>query len=164
MNLLHPEKYRSLDDHLIPKAIWDAKKPEYLEHRKLESMANCHTTPNSIGQRLDEQYQHINRRLNSSENPHLKVRSNGSFHVKTPTLEEVESLSLGSLFPERKYIALLEALATVDQATNFFGEFKHWQIDYQRAKPAAKIFFAGIMGYGCDIGHRKLAQISKKID
>lgn len=55
-------------------------------------------------------------------------------------------------------------LATVDQATNFLDEFEHWQIKYQRAKPARKIFFAGIIGYGCDIGHRKLAQISKQID
>ena len=164
LNLLHSEKYRSLDDYLISKAEWDAKKPEYLERAQLESMANCRTTLNSIGQRLDEQYQHVNRRLESGENPHLKVRPNGSFHVKTPKLEEVESLSLGSFFPERKYIALLEALATVDQATNFLGEFEHWQIKYQRAKPAAKIFFAGIIGYGCDIGHRKLAQISKQID
>lgn len=71
---------------------------------------------------------------------------------------------MGLFFPERKYIPLLEALATVDQATHFLGEFEHWQIKYRRAKPAPKIFFAGIMGYGCDIGHRKLAQISKQID
>ena len=59
---------------------------------------------------------------------------------------------------------MLEMLATVDHATNFLDEFEHWQIKYQRAKPAKKIFFAGIIGYGCDIGHRKLAQISKQID
>jgi hypothetical protein len=164
LNLLHSEKYRSLDDYLIPKADWDAKKVGYLERAQLQSMANCRATLHSIGQRLDEQYQHVNRRLESGDNPHLKVRPNGSFHVKTPKLEEVESLSLGFFFPERKYIPLLEALATVDQATNFLGEFEHWQIKYRRAKPAAKIFFAGVIGYGCDIGHRKLAQISKQID
>lgn len=43
------------------------------------------------------------------------------------------------------------------------GYFKG-QIKYQRARPAKKILFAGIVGYGCDIGHRKLAQISKQID
>jgi TnpA family transposase len=164
LNLLYSEKYRSLDDYLIPRADWDAKRADYLERAQLESMANCRATLNSIDQRLDEQYQHVNRRLESGENPHLKVRPNGSFHVKTPKLEEVESLSLGSFFPERKYIPLLEALATVDQATKFLGEFEHWQIKYQRAKPAVKIFFAGVIGYGCDIGHRKLAQISKQID
>jgi hypothetical protein len=55
-------------------------------------------------------------------------------------------------------------LATINQATNFLDEFEHWQPKYQREKPAAKTFFAGIMGYGCDIGHRKLAQISNQIN
>jgi len=55
-------------------------------------------------------------------------------------------------------------LATVDHATEFLSEFEHWQPKYQRARPPKKILFAGIIGYGCDIGHRKLAQISKQID
>ena len=59
---------------------------------------------------------------------------------------------------------MLEMLATVDHATHFLDEFEHWQIKYQRARPPKKILFAGIIGYGCDIGHRKLAQISKQID
>lgn len=73
-------------------------------------------------------------------------------------------MSLGTFFPERKYISMLEMLATVDHATNFLDEFEHWQIKYQRARPVKKILFAGIIGYGCDIGHSKLAEISKQID
>ena len=164
LNLLHSEKYRSLDDYLIPRAAWVTNRADYLERAQLKGMANCRATLDSIDRRLDAQYRRVNQRLAAGDNPHLTVRPNGSFHVKTPKLEDVESLSLGFFFPERKYIPLLEALATVDQATQFLGEFEHWQIKYRRAKPAAKIFFAGIMGYGCDIGHRKLAQISKQID
>ncbi|MSP28670.1 MAG: hypothetical protein EXR80_09820 [Methylococcales bacterium] len=85
-------------------------------------------------------------------------------HVKTPKQETVESLSLGTFFPERKYISMLEMLATVNQATDFLSEFEHWQSKYQRDQPPSKVFFAGIMGYGCDIGHRKLAQISSQIN
>jgi len=59
---------------------------------------------------------------------------------------------------------MLEMVAIVDHATNFLDEFEHWQIKYQRTRSAKKILFAGIIGYGCDIGHRKLAQISKQID
>ncbi|MDD5462754.1 MAG: Tn3 family transposase [Methylococcales bacterium] len=76
----------------------------------------------------------------------------------------MDCLPLGTFFPERKYISMLEMLATVDQTTNFLDEFEHWQIKYQKNRPAKKILFAGIIGYGCDIGHRKLAQISKQID
>jgi TnpA family transposase len=59
---------------------------------------------------------------------------------------------------------MIEMLATVNQATDFLGEFEHWQSKYQRAQPEAKVLFAGIMGYGCDIGHRKLAQISSHLN
>ena len=69
-----------------------------------------------------------------------------------------------TFFPERKYISLLEVLATVDQTTGFLDELEHWQQKHQPAKPKKKVFFAGIIGYGCDIGHRKLAQISKQIN
>ena len=73
-------------------------------------------------------------------------------------------MPLKAFFPARKYIPIIEVLATINQATNFLDEFEHWQPKYQREKPVAKTFFAGIMGYGCDIGHRKLAQISNQIN
>jgi hypothetical protein len=59
---------------------------------------------------------------------------------------------------------MLEMLATVDRATSFLDEFEHWRIKSQRVMPSKKTLFAGIIGFGCDIGHRKLAQISKQIE
>ena len=164
LNLVHSEKYRSLDDYLIPKADWEANRDEYLQRSQLEGFADCRATLKEIDQALDAQYKETNKRFKAGDNPFLTIRANGTFHVSTPKLEEVECLSLGAFFPERKYISMLEMLATVDHATNFLSEFEHWQLKYQRAKPPKKILFAGIIGYGCDIGHRKLAQISKQID
>lgn len=73
-------------------------------------------------------------------------------------------LATESLFPARKYSSMIEMLATVNKTTKFLDEFEHWQPKYQREKPASKTFFAGIIGYSCDIGHRKLAQISNEIN
>jgi TnpA family transposase len=164
LNLQHSDKYRSLDEYLIPKANWDAHRGEYLARAQLLDFADCHATLNTLGQQLDARYRQVNQRIQSGDNPHITVRASGTFHVKTPKVEDVESLSLGGFFPERKYIPVLEAMATVHQATGFLEEFEHWQVKYRRPNPAAKIFFAAIIGYGCDIGHRKLAQISKQID
>lgn len=164
LNLMHSQKYRSLDDYLIPKADWEANRGEYLQRSQLERFADCNATLRQLDRALDTRYTATNQRLKAGDNPFLTVRANGTFHVSTPTLEEVECLSLGAFLPRRKYISLLEALATVDHVTNFLSEFDHWQRKYQRAKPAKKLFFAGIIGYGCAIGHRKLAQISKQID
>lgn len=164
LNLIHSEKYRSLDEYLIPKADWDAHRAEYLQRAQLDGFADCKATLSALDQELDASYQRTNENFKSGKNPYLTKRANGTFHVSTPKQDEVECLSLGAFFPERKYISMLEMLATVDHATHFLDEFERWQIKYQRAKPSRKIFFAGIIGYGCDIGHRKLAQISKQID
>ena len=163
-NTHHSEKYRSLDEYLIPKADWEARRAEYLQRAQLEGFADYKATLSALDLALDARFQKTNQNLSSGENPYLSIRSNGNFHVGTPKKEEVECLSLGAFFPDRKYISLLEMLATVDHATNFLDEFEHWQIKYQRARPAKKILFAGIIGYGCDIGHHKLAQISKQIE
>jgi len=164
LNLAHSEKYRSLDEYMIQKADWEANRASYLQRAQLEDFADRKATLKALDQAIDARYQETNQNLASGKNPHLTIRADGSFHVGTPKQEEVECLSLGAFFPERKYISMLEMLATVDHATNFLDEFEHWQIKYQRARPAKKILFAGVIGYGCDIGHRKLAQISKQIN
>lgn len=164
VNLLYSEKYRSLDDYLIPKMDWENQREKYLERSNLSRFADCKTTLSLLETALEERYQHVNQRFKAGENPYLAQRANGTFHVTTPKQEAVESLSLGVFFPERKYISLIEMLATVNQATDFLAEFEHWQSKYQRAQPPPKTFFAGIIGYGCDIGHRKLAQISNQIN
>ena len=164
LNLLYSEKYRSLDDYLIPKTDWEKHREKYLERANLTTFADCKTTLNALNSALEQRYQQVNQRFKAGENPYLTQRSDGTFHVTTPKQEEIESLSLSVFFPERKYISLIEMLATVNQATDFLSEFEHWQSKYQRAQPTSKTFFAGIIGYGCDIGHRKLAQISSQIN
>ena len=164
LNLVHSEKYRSLDQYLIPKAEWNAHRTEYLQQAQLDGFSDCSDTLMKFEKELDVRYRETNQNIKSGKNPYLTIRTDGSFHVVTPKQEEVEALSLGYFFPERKYISMLEMLATVDQATGFLDEFEHWQARNQRVKPSKKTLFAGIIGFGCDIGHRKLAQISKQID
>jgi TnpA family transposase len=164
INLRHSAKYRSLDDYLIPKADWEANREKYLERANLTEFADCKATLKALEVKLDERYQQVNQRFKAGENQYLTLRADGTAHVKTPKQEPVESLSLGTFFPERKYISMLEMLATVNQATDFLSEFEHWQSKYQRTQPESKLLFAGIMGYGCDIGHRKLAQISSQLN
>src|SRR4029077_10536544 len=128
LNLVHSEKYRSLDEYLIPKAEWDAHRAGYLQRAQLEGFADCKATLNVLDQDLDARYEQTNKNFQSGKNPYLTQRPNGTFHVSTPKQEEVECLSLADFFPDRKYISMLEMLATVDQATNFLDEFEHWQI------------------------------------
>ena len=164
LNLIHSEKYRPLDDYLISKKDWQDNRSEYLERAKLTEFADCKTVLNSFKSALDKQYQQTNQNFKAGKNPYFSVLKDGKIDIKTPKQEESESLPLRTFFPAQKYISMIEVLATVNQATNFLDEFEHWQPKYQRKKPDAKTFFAGIIGYGCDIGHRKLAQISSDIN
>lgn len=164
LNVVHSEKYRSLNDYLIQKSDWQARKDDYLQRAQLSEFSDCQATLESLNQKLDDRYKKTNDGFISGNNKFLTFRKDGSFHVSTPKLDEAESLSLGSLFPEKRYISLVEALATVDYFTRFLEEFEHWQPKHKQEIPQKKLFFAGIMAYGCDIGHRKLAQISKDIN
>lgn len=164
LNVVHSEKYRSLDDYLISKYDWENNKDEYLKRSQLSNVSDCKTLLQQLNQELDASYKETNSRFISGNNKFLTFRKNGTFHVSTPKLEETDSLSIGSMFPDKKYIPLIEVLATVDHLTGFLDEFEHWQMKYQQKRPQKKIFLAGIMAYGCDIGYRKLAQISKQIN
>lgn len=164
LNLIHSEKYRPLDDYLISKTDWQDNRAEYLERAKLTEFVDCKTVLNSFKSALDKQYQQTNQNFKAGKNPYFSVLKDGKIDIKTPKQEESESLPLRTFFPAQKYISMIEVLATVNQATNFLDEFEHWQPKYQRKKPDTKTFFAGIIGYGCDIGHRKLAQISSEIN
>jgi len=39
LNLLHSEKYRSLDEYMIQKADWEANRAKYLQRARLEGFA-----------------------------------------------------------------------------------------------------------------------------
>lgn len=164
LNLVHSHKYRSLDDYLLPQDDWEHHRDDYLKRAELERFGGCERILQELAGALDHQYSKTNRQWQKGHNPLLKFRPNGTFHVMTPKEEETDSVSLSSFFPESKYISLLEVLSTVNKATGFLGEFEHWQFKYQRRKPPEKAFFAGIIGYGCDIGQNKLARISKQIN
>ena len=165
LNVVHSSKYRPLDDYLITKHDWNAHRTDYLCKAQLEQYTDCKTVLALLKKELAVSYKETNDDFIAGNNKFLTFKSDGSFHVSTPKLEEAEGMCpLGSIFPVRKYIPLQEVLSTVDEATGFLKEFEHWQVSHHPKKPEKRIFYAGIMAYGCDIGHRKLAQISKQIN
>ncbi len=83
--------------------------------------------------------------------------------LSTPKAETTPSLPLSSLFPKGQYISALEVLHTINKQAHFLDGFEHWQKQHRVPKPKDQCFFAGIMGYGCNIGVDKLLRISKSI-
>jgi TnpA family transposase len=163
LNLQHSYKYRSLDDYLIPKHDWETHRDVYLKRADLTEYAHCQHTLHALATQLDQQYHQTNKRILAGGNPHVYFRKDGSFYVRTPKTEEEDSEPLLSILPQKRYISLLEVLATINRFTNFLSAFEPWRINYARAKPPDRTFFAGIIGYGCFIGTHKIASISSGI-
>jgi TnpA family transposase len=160
LNVRHSYKYRSLDDYLLPQDTWHRTRQEYLDRAGLTVVADCPALLASLAETLDAQFCATNQRILAGENPHLTFHPDESWHVFTPKTDTEEAGALSSVFPESRYISLLEVLATVNRLSGFVDEFQHWQVRHNRAKPPARTFFAGILGYGCFIGTRKMARIS----
>lgn len=163
LNLRHSYKYRSLDDYLIPQATWQAQRDAYLQRADLTAVADGPATLATLAARLDQQYHQTNQHILAGANPHVHFRKDGTFHVHTPALEPEDSAPLLGLLPKRRFISLVEVLATVQRFTRFLEAFVPWRVQYVRARPADRVFYAGITGYGCFIGTRKIASISSGI-
>lgn len=148
---------------LLPKHSWGAHRDLYLQRADLTRVADWQSTLHAWAARLDQQYHRTNGRILAGENPHVHFRQDGSFYVSTPKAESEDSEPLLSVLPQRRYISLLEVLATVNRFTHFLEAFEPWRIQYARVKPPDRTFFAGIIGYGCFIGTRKMASISSCI-
>jgi TnpA family transposase len=163
---LHVEesyRYRSLDDYLIPRDEWQRHRQEYLEQAELASVADCGALLQDRATLLDQQYATTNRHILEGNNAHITFHKDGGFHVRTPKEEETETESLRGFFPEDRYISLLEVLATVNRHSQFLDAFQHWQVKYAKQRPPPRVFLAGILGYGCQIGPGKVARISHQI-
>jgi len=164
LNLEHSYKYRPLDTYLIPKSRWELEKVALLERSELTAFVDPRKLLEELDQKLFEQYQKTNADIQSGTNSFVSFTQQGSLRVTTPKLEENDADPLQDLFPEKKYISLSEVLATVDRHSDFLSEFQHYQQHHNRLKPTKKVFIAGIVAIGCDIGMGKILKISRELN
>ncbi|MBI1954504.1 MAG: DUF4158 domain-containing protein, partial [Proteobacteria bacterium] len=152
LNLKYSYKYRSLEEYLIFKILWQQKKEEYLQRAALTAFANLKAVLQYLEELLDQLYHKTNKNILNDKNEFVKFNKDGTFRLSTPKVETEDTEQLSEFFPKKHYIPLLEILYTINKACNFTDAFEHWQIKYNRQKPPDKMFLAGIVGYGCNIG------------
>jgi TnpA family transposase len=161
LNLLLSHKYRPLDDYLIDPSDWQREKSELLERAGLTEFADPEIVLNDLDSALYKQYRETNSR--ATNNPHLKIMTNGKFTIATPAEDESHDEQFGTFYPEQHVVPLPEVLFTINRHCSFIESFKHWQQSHVRQLSPPSTLFAGIMGLGCGIGVRKMAQISANI-
>jgi TnpA family transposase len=163
-NLKFSYKYRSFDDYLISMDVWENNKEKLLKKAGLTGLRDFTKLRNQIGKALQEQFRKTNENIVSGKNEYATIKENGSLMLRTPKQDQSISDTKSDLFPNDRFISLFEIFVTVDRVSRFTDCFDHWQIRHNRKKPADKIFFAGITGYGCNLGIRKTAKISRNIN
>ena len=163
LNLRNSYRYRAFDDYLIRKDVWRHKRDALLERAGLTAFANFQEIEPGLRQTLHEQYVITNENIQTGKNKFATVNADGILRVVTPKIEKDEQDTISDLFPNDRYIPLFEILSTINKFSRFTDSFEHWQIKHNRKKPDARIFFAGIMGYGCNIGIQKIAKISRHV-
>ncbi len=164
LNLCHSYKFKAFDEYLIPKEVWESKKEELLDRAGLTGFVDFQKIQSALEQALKEQYRITNENINSKKNKHAKFDARGNLIVTTPAVEKNPTGFVAEFFPKNRLISLYEfALSNVNKVTNFTDSFEHWQIKHNREKPQEKIFFAGVIGYGCNLGIGKIAKISSNI-
>jgi TnpA family transposase len=162
LNLTHSYKYRPLDDYMISKERWEEEKKDLLKAADLDKFTDVKEVLKSLDKDLFEQYKLTNKNISSGNNIHFKPFPAGGFRIATPALEEKEKDPLQGYFPDRHFVPLTEILHTVNHSSRFIDQLQHHQQKHthKSRKPA---MFASLMGLGCGIGSRKMAQISNSI-
>lgn len=161
LNIYESYKSRSFDSYMIDKQRWTRDRLQLLERANLTAFITPDPILEALEKALFQQYQETN--ANIAPNSHLTIRSDGSFHIKTPPSEEQELDPLQALFPERQDVPLAQVLDTVDRHSDMLKAFEHWQQTHTPIAVSHPVLLAGIMGLGCGIGIRKMARISSRM-
>ena len=156
-----PYKYRPMDAYLIDRNRWQKEKGHLLERAGLAEFADPDSVLATLNSVLAAQYQATNGR--ASNNPHLTLRKDGTFHIGTPAIDAREADPLGDLFPQRHDLPLAQVLETINSHCGMLRSFEHWQQTHVRQATSHPALLAGIMGLGCGIGVRKMARISASV-
>jgi len=165
LNLLYSYKYRALDEYLIPKASWFADRDHYLRKAELMHLVNPHKVLADARKRVETSYRNTNKHFLEGNNAFLKVDANDNIQISTPPRqvpEDAEGLgAIGDYLPVSRAIPIAEVLAVVNRLTGFLDCFEHWQESHVKKKQKPEtLFYAAIIGYGCNIGLPEMAKIS----
>jgi TnpA family transposase len=164
LNLIYSYQFKAFDSYLIPKETWNQNKTEILVKTGLKKYKIFNNLESRVEILLENQYSITNKNILNKTNEYVKIKDNGQLVVKTPAIDKSKDENTVELFPKNNYISLFEILSTISKTTCFIDSFEHWKIKHNRNKPKDKTFYAGIIGYGCNLGIRKTAKITKNIN
>jgi len=162
LNLVNSERYRSIEEYLIPAEEWKKSKDEYIQDSELSIESNFDDFSSRLKIELNEKYEIANENLET--NAYLSIGGNGKFKVITPKKEIDAQEGILSLLESEELIPLRRVLEIANESSNFLEAFEHFKIkDTRKERYENELFFAAIMALGCNLGIRRMAKVSQGI-
>jgi len=160
LNLIYSFRYLSIDEYLIDQKRWAKEKMLLLKRAGMDDLFDFKKLIKKYKKAIDHKFETTNQNILNNKNQYLKFKEDGSFVVKTPAVDKPDIVKTSTLFDKNQYTPIIPVLEAINNAAEFVNCFKHYTIKYYKERPAAAIFFAGILALGCNIGIRKIANTS----
>lgn len=163
LNLKYSYRYRAIHDYFINKRIWEEQKQELIKAAGLSEFADVVHCLAELKDKLHAKYKQVNHRFQSGDNEHMSLGKDSRIHIRTPKTEYKQDGFVGDLLIDNGYVHVLDVLREANALCDFTSCFKHFSNKHSKMKPKLETIMAGLMGMGCNIGVRKIANISTGI-
>ncbi len=162
LTVLSSYEYRSVDEYQIPRSQWQLYRDDYLHRANLVAHRESGPTLVALNERLNAQFRKTNERLATNTQVYLDGR--GGWHLHRYRAEDVaDDAGVRLLYPISRVISLRDVLSQVNGLTGFLSKFAHKGFMHKPTPADERLLLAAIIGYGENIGIRKMALISKSI-
>lgn len=162
LTVLSSYEYRSVEEYQIPLAQWRQNRQDYLHRANLARCGQPAPLLLSLNERLNRQLHLTNAGL--ADNPQVYFDARGGWHLhRYRAQESEEGAGVGLLYPASRVISLRDVLLQVEKLTGFLGKFRHQAQPQKPTRPETQLLLAALIGYGENIGIRKMALISRNI-
>lgn len=162
LTVLSSYEHRSVEEYQIPPQQWQQYRQEYLQRANLARHSQAATVLVALNERLNQQFERTNAGL--ATNPQVYFDAQGGWHLHRYRAQETEDdPAIGLLYPASRVISLRDVLVQVQALTGFLGKFQHQGHPQKPTRPDTRLLLAALIGYGENIGIRKMALISRNI-
>lgn len=162
LNLLFSERYKSIDDYMIPLKHWEDNKTKLIERAGLADLyKNSQETIVDWKNLLSKHYKITNQNIQNNE--HIKFNPNGTAKVRTPKSSDSEEGSTAEFIGRDKLIPLSQILSNIIHYVDYISSFSHYNRKNAKSIPSERVIYAAIIALGCNIEIRKMGRISEGI-
>ena len=157
-------QYRAFEHYLLPAAQWARQREALLEQAGLGAWRDFATVQATLQEQLRAQFAATNAHLAEAANPHAHRTPTGRYRLTTPRLPAEQPRLPAHLFPRHRVVPLREVLTSVARLTGFDTAFGALPSKHARTPPPLSQLLAALVGLGCNLGLRRLAQVAPQVD